>query len=294
MKTTKQIHTEVTEKIIASLQKGVAPWVRPWDSSLTDGLPTNFLTKKAYRGINTVILDMEQMAKGYERCLWLTYKQAAELGGQVRKGEKSVEIYRFQVNQVERENDYGETELRRYPMLKIYWVFNVAQIDGLDLPDISKPSAKAWAEDKKVEAMAKSTGAVIKHGGDRACFIPSKDEVHMPTKAQFKTKGDYYATLIHELVHWTGHKSRLDRLTWAPFGGADYAKEELVAEMGSAFLSARYKLDGKLQHASYIQSWLKALENDHSLIFQAASKAQKACDYLLGVKFEADEEKQAA
>lgn len=295
MKTTREIYETVTNNVIESLKNGVAPWVRPWDATLTDGAPTNFLTKKAYRGINVLNLSMAQFAKGYRHGLWLTYKQAAELGGQVRKGEKSTEIYFFKMREYEKENaDTGDTEKHRYPLLKTFWVFNVEQCDGIEIPE-PEEQTREWNDAKAVEAMVAKTGAIINHGGNVACYVPSRDVINMPKKDQFKLRGDYYATLIHELTHWTGHKSRLDRFVWsASFGNADYAQEELVAEMGSAFLCAKYKMDGRLQHASYIKSWLKVLENDHSLIWKAASKAQQAADFILGTKFEEDEEKKAA
>jgi antirestriction protein ArdC len=297
MKNSKEIYAEVTRKVIEALEQGVKPWIRPWDSSLTDGAPTNFSTRAAYRGVNILMLNLAQFASGFDHGLWLTYSQAKALGGNVKKGEKSPAfVVKYKMLEREVDGANGERESIRFPMLRPYPVFNIAQCEGLDLSILENPEKQNWNDHKAVDKMVKKTGAAIKHGGDRACFIPSLDRIDMPSKTQFKERGDYYATLVHELVHWTGHKSRLDRLTWAGFGTESYAKEELVAELGSAFLSAKFKLDGKLQHASYIKSWLKALNDDHSLIFKASTKAQAAVDYLQGVKheYDAEEEKKAA
>lgn len=271
------LYDQVTERIIALLEKGTVPWRKPWTAKT--GLPCNLTTKKPYRGINAFLLH----ALHYESPFWLTYRQAMELGGHVRKGEKSCPIVFWK--QFEREDkETGETE--KIPMMRFYFVFNVAQCDGLkNAPAImetpvTKPEEIIAAMPQRPE---------IKHGLTQAFYSPGSDFVAMPNRTSFEKDAAYFATLFHELIHSTGHASRLNRPTLtesAGFGSNPYCKEELVAEMGAAFLGGQAGIGETLleNSAAYIQNWLEQLQNDKKLIVQAAGQAQKAADFILGVK----------
>jgi antirestriction protein ArdC len=272
------IYDQVTERIIALLEKGTIPWRKPW--TVQTGLPRNFISKKAYRGINTFLLHSMQ----YESPFWLTYRQALELGGHVRKGEKSCPVVFWKRLELE-DKVTGETE--KIPMLRFYYVFNVAQCEGLKnapLPTVETPATKP---EEIIEAMPQRPE--IKHGKALACYSPNADTVSMPDRARFDKDAGYFATLFHELVHSTGHPSRLNRLTLiesAGFGSDPYCKEELVAEMGAAFLCGLAGIGETILEntAAYIQNWLEQLKNDRKLIVQAAAQAQKATDFILNVK----------
>jgi antirestriction protein ArdC len=269
------LYDDVTQTIIEQLEKGAIPWVKPWKADST--ADKNLLTQKPYQGINRLILGLSSMVNAYDVPVWASYKQWAAIGGQVRKGEKGTRIVFF--SKVDKENKQtGDKE--SYAMLKAYWVFNASQIDGIDIvpaETVTKPfTAIEYAEDRIVK-----TGAALSHGGDTAFYAPSVDRIQLPNKGTFDSEANYYATAFHELVHWTGAKHRLDRnLEKGRFGNPAYAFEELVAEMGAAFLCQDYGIQGELRHAGYIQSWLKALKDDSKAIFKAAALAQKAADYL--------------
>jgi antirestriction protein ArdC len=205
---------------------------------------------------------------------WVTYKQAQSVGAQVRKGSKGVPVIYFSPLEVQ---DRVTNEVKKIPMLKTYTVFNADQVDGLELP---APTERTMNESiASCEAFIKAQRAEIKHGGNRAFYVPSADYIQLPELDQFKSSADYYATSLHELSHWTGHESRLNRDFSGRFGNEAYAFEELVAELGSAMLCAHNKIDGQLQHASYIASWLKVLNDDPKNILKASALAQKILDY---------------
>jgi antirestriction protein ArdC len=276
------VYDQITEQIIASLEKGTVPWRKPWKSQ--SGLPRNLVTKKLYRGINVFLLH----SMHYESPCWLTFRQALELGGHVRKGEKACPVVFWK--QLEREDEQtGETE--KIPMMRFYSVFNVAQCDGLK--NISAPVETPLSAPSKpheiIGFMPKPPE--IKHGMSRAFYSPSADTVAMPDQASFETEVGYHATLFHELIHSTGHASRLNRPTLtesAGFGSNPYCKEELIAEMGAAFLCGQAGIAESIleNSAAYVQNWLEQLKNDKKLIVQAAAQAQKAADFILGVKHE--------
>jgi len=271
------IYTSVTAKIIAELEAGTPPWVRPW-SGEADPAPRNALSQRAYRGVNTLILGMEAHCRGYSSNGWLTFKQALHLGGHVRKGERSSTIVFYQLKEVSED----ETQQRNIPVLRVFSVFNVDQVDGLPSQYRSVPAADpTWDASATAEQVITGSGATILHQGFRAFYSPASDRIYLPVKATFADAGAYYATALHELAHWTGSPSRLGRKLSGRFGEAAYAMEELVAELGAAFLSAHCRIDGRLQHASYIASWLDVLRRDQRAIFTAATQAQKAADYLL-------------
>ncbi len=265
-------YQEITDRIISALEAGVTPWACPWEVELANGLPFNASTGHFYSGMNTVLLWSSAMEQRFTSSAWLTMKQANKLGGRIRKGEKSTPLFFYSM--VEKEKDDGKKE--EYPMLKIYRVFNLDQIEGLSEDYV--PEART----QRVDEFVASTGAYIEHYGQKAFYRPSVDKIVMP-ETPFRSTDDYYATLLHELTHWTGAKQRLDRKGGAVFGDKDYAFEELVAELGSAFLLAELGVTGTVQHDSYIASWLKALKNDKRYIFKAASQASKAHQYLVNL-----------
>jgi len=262
----------ITDTIIKALESGSAPWVKPWNAT-TSGLDRNVVTDRQYNGINRLLLGMQ----GRTSPLWATYNQWQSIGAQVQKGEKSTTIVLFKPVSKERTNSDGETEVSSFAMMKSFAVFNADQTD-YQAPSIELGEFNSIAQCE--ERMIK-TGAIINHGGDSAFYHPSTDSIRLPIPSDFESEASYYATAFHELAHWTGAKHRLDRTFGARFGDSQYALEELVAELTSAFLCADHHIDGKLQHTNYIASWLKALKDDNQAIFKASALAQKASDYLL-------------
>lgn len=281
------LYQAVTDKIVEQLENGVAPWVKPWTNSGFGGLPYNAATGKAYRGINVMMLYAPAAGEG-----WMTYKQASEVGAQVRKGEKGSMVVFFKPLLIEDKNRPAGSEpgTKSIPMLKYYTVFHTSQIDGLPEKFLPKTVAQP-TEKQRIEAAEQYLAqAKINHGGDRAYYSIDRDSITLPFQDQFKSVDDYYATALHELTHWTGHSSRTAREYGKRFGDQAYAREELVAEMGAAFLCAKTGITAQLQHASYIQSWLKVLKNDKRAVLVAAGAAQRAVDFVTGWKAEEKEE----
>ncbi|MCT6795018.1 DUF1738 domain-containing protein [Klebsiella pneumoniae subsp. pneumoniae] len=277
-KTRKDIYQTVTDNIIAALDVGVKPWSCPWQRVPgMSGLPSNYATGVAYSGMNVMLLWCSASKQGVSDPRWMTYKQAQAAGGQVRKGEHGTDAIFYTT--LEKENDAGHTE--HIPMLKTFTVFNVAQIDGLSLMSESVAPEVTFDPLPQAENLFRSSGAKIIEKGQNAFFSPSTDEIWLPERHLFADSANFYATGLHELVHWSGAKSRLNREMKGKFGSADYAFEELCAELGSAFLMADMGIAGEVQHESYIASWLKALKNDKRYIFKAASAASKAHRYLM-------------
>lgn len=269
------IYQQVTDKIITELESGNLPsWVKDWSGEA--GSDCNVITKKTYNGINTIILGMS----GFKSQYWGTYKQWLSLGAQVTKGSKGTHIiYYSPVERGSKVTEAGEVKEYSY-ILKSYTVFNADQVTGWEAP--AMPAPKPFNNILAAELLAKNSEAVIKHGGDKAYYSPSLDFVAMPHKSQFNTEAGYYATLMHELAHWSGHESRLNRDLSGRFGNEAYAMEELIAELSAAFLCAKLGIAGELRHSSYIASWLRVLKNDNKAVFKAAALAQKAADYLAG------------
>lgn len=269
------VYQDVTNSIIEQLEKGAIPWVKPWKAD--SSADKNLVSQKPYQGINRLILGLSGMVNGYGVPVWASYKQWESIGGHVRKGEKGTRIVFF--SKVDKENKQtGDKE--SYSVLKAYWVFNASQIDGIEIVP-AETVAKPFTPIEYAEERIIKTGAALSHGGDAAFYAPSVDRIQLPNKGTFDSEANYYATAFHELVHWTGAKHRLDRnLEKGRFGNPAYAFEELVAEMGAAFLCQDYGIQGELRHAGYIQSWLKALRDDSKAVFKAAALAQKAADYL--------------
>lgn len=282
----RDIYQDVTDSIVRQLEAGTRPWRKDWASDTQPGLPLRVCGKR-YRGINVLLLWASGMMGGYRSSTWMTFKQAIALGGAVRKGEKGTGIVFFkQLTVADRADPTGESE-KQIPMLRGYTVFNVDQIDGL--PERFRPAPAAplpygpKQRAEAAEAALRSSGADIRESGDQAFYVPSEDYVNMPTFDRFHTAGGYLATLAHELCHWTGHTTRLDRQQRNQFGSKDYAFEELVAEIGAAFVGARLGIVGDHidNHAAYLAHWLTALRSDKKMIFKAASLAQLAADMVL-------------
>lgn len=276
-------YDRITERIVSLMEQGTVPWHKPWH--IQTGMPRNLITQKPYRGINTFLL----MAMGFESPNWLTFRQAVQLGGSVKKGEKSCPVVFWKPMEV---TDKESGEVEKIPFLRLYHVFNVAQCEGLkNVPD---PDETNFVAVEAAEIVANMPQApVIKHGMTAAYYAPRQDIVGMPERKRFSTEDGYHATLFHELVHSTGHEKRLKRQSITErngFGSDPYCKEELVAELGSAFLCGQAgiverTIDGS---AAYLENWLKQLKSDKTLIVYAAAQAQKAADFILGRKFESE------
>jgi antirestriction protein ArdC len=271
----------VTDSIIASLENGVKPWACPWDLQGCSDMPYSFKSKAQYSGINILLLWASATEQAHKCAAWLTYKQATEMGGQVRKGEKGTQIIFYkQFNKKDQETE----EEKMIPVMKTYTVFNIDQIDGIEeTPRAHNDSSEPldFSDYVHVDDAIKATGAKITEMGAKAFYRPSTDEIYVPPRDRFNSVADFYATTLHELTHWTGGKARLDRVKGKRFGDDAYAFEELVAELGSAFLMADFCIDGEVQHERYIADWLTALKNDKKFIFQAASFASKAHKYIV-------------
>jgi antirestriction protein ArdC len=305
----KDIYQEVTEKIIKELEAGAVPWLKPWTTNTSQdrvgvpGRPRNAVTGRKYSGINVLLLWSAQDDRLFQSDQWLTFKQAKELGGHVRAGEKSTQIVFMKPHAKTVTNaETGEEEEHTYLVAKTFNVFNTEQCEGLprNLTPAQQPrlvvtdSPKAELCPVK-QAWVNATGVRLKHGGDRACYIPSVDEIHMPVAEDFDTRDHYWATLFHEQIHWTKAGNRLDRdFGRKRWGDEGYAMEELVAEMGAAYLCADHGVKGDMRHAGYIESWLKVLKGDKRAIFTAASKASQAAEFLHAFSEQPKEERLAA
>jgi antirestriction protein ArdC len=276
------LYQTVTNRIIAALETGTPPWICPWTDHTA--LPSNLATGKPYRGINILMLAIEGISHSYGDSRWVTLKQANELGARVRKGEHGTPIVFFKMKEIGETviaDADGDEQKKVIPMLRSYTVFNTSQLEFLPERFELRPTPH-WQPIGEAEQLLYETGAVIRHGGNRAFYSPTEDSITLPPPAWFQNADDYYAVALHELTHWSGHQRRLNRVLGRRHGIDAYAFEELVAEMGAAFLCAHCGLPGRLEHASYIDSWLDALKRDKRLIFVAAGAAQKAADYVLG------------
>lgn len=294
----KDIYQTITNRIIADLEKGVRPWMKPWSTANASGRISLPLRANGvpYRGINILMLWSQSIEAGYSSPHWMTFKQAKELGGFVRKGEQAAQVvYASTLSRTETDDKTGEESERNIPFLKSYAVFNAEQVEGL--PERFTQAAGTMLEPvqriERVEAFIRSTGADVRHGGGNAYYSISDDHVQMPLFETFDTPESYYATVTHELTHWTRHKSRLNReFGRKRWGDEGYATEELVAELGSAFLCADLELTPEVRedHAAYIAGWLKVLRGDKRAIFTAAGHAQRAANYLLAFNAPAAQE----
>lgn len=282
-KSTQEIYQAVTDRIIASLETEVIPWHRPWKVL---GGHKNLTSKKSYRGINQWLLELTAIEKGYASPWWLTYKQAKGMGGQVRKGEKSTMVVFWKPLSIEdkdRLDNDGQPKRKTIWMIRHYNVFNAEQCDGIELP--AEPDFEPIEAAEKVYP-GMPNRPPLKHGGDRAFYVPSQDRVQLPYREQADSPEDYYSTQFHELAHSTGHESRLGRpeIMDDSYEDESYSKEELVAEMTAAMLCGFLGLDIVPRHensVAYISHWMSKLGEDPKLISQAASKAQRAADFIL-------------
>jgi antirestriction protein ArdC len=294
------LYARITEKIIAQLEKGVAPWQRPW-ATIGNVMPTNVVSRKTYRGINTMLLWDAADEHGYDSSLWGTYRQWDMLGGHVNRGERGTKIIFWNVStKTVFSQDTGEEKEEKRFFLREYTVFNLGQCSGtaLDRFRVVRPTT-AFVDFGPAEKAIRATGADIRHGGNSAHFNFRGDYIQLPVKEAFASPANYYSAALHELVHWTGHESRLNRIDkLARFGDQSYAIEELVAELGSAFLTAALGVpnDRTLDTATaYLSHWLEVLKSDSKAIFTAATAASAAADHVLSYSraVETEEEPEA-
>lgn len=285
----RDLYAEITGSIISRLEAGTLPWRCDWHRA-GGASPFGPLPRRAngetYRGINVLLLWAAGADQGFTASRWMTFKQALELGGNVRKGERGSSIVFFkQLERTATNAKTGEDEEILVPMMRGYTVFNVEQIEGLSADYYPAPFVPTdpIERDHRAESALRSCGATIREQGDKAFYAPHLDLVNMPDFARFTSTGGFLATLAHELCHWTGHKSRLDRNMKGRFGSNDYAFEELVAEIGAAFVGAQLGIVGDHidNHAAYLAHWLEVLAQDKRAIFKAASLAQAAADLVL-------------
>lgn len=299
------LYQEITDQVVAELEAGTVPWAQPWDSAVsldtagaTFDLPQNGATGRTYSGINILILWLHGTRQGFAGQRWMTFQQAKRLGGHVRKGEKSVRVVHAGTFTPKEEREAARVEgrdeqARRY--LKAHHVFHVSQIDGLpdELAHRPAPPVPSFeGVDAPVRAIIEGSRARFVMGSAQAYYAPGPDVVSVPLVEAFFDPIDWHRTAMHELTHWTGHKSRLDR-DLGGFGGsrADYAHEELVAEMGAAFTCAALGIRPTVRHADYLAAWLAVLKEDKCAIVRAASAASKASDFLLAFKPDAKEDR---
>ena len=282
------IYQRITDTIVGQLEQGVRPWIKPWNAEHAAGRITRPLRAcgQPYQGINVLALWASATAQGFCAPIWMTFKQAKELGGSVRKGEKgSPVVYASTLSRTETDESTGEESERQIPYMKGYTVFNVEQVEGLPAPfyAIAEAVQSTVERIEGAERYFSRTGAVVRHGGDQASYNVAADIVRMPPIEAFRDAESYYATLAHEMTHWTRHPSRLGRdFGRKRWGDEGYAMEELVAELGAAFVCADLELatEPRDEHAAYIASWLKTLKNDNRAIFAAAAHAQRAANHL--------------
>jgi antirestriction protein ArdC len=293
------VYQNVTDRIIAAIETGdLGKWSMPWHTSHTSAkglmqIPVN-INGREYRGINVWLLISESIASGFGSAMWGTYKAWTSAGGQVRKGSKGTKIVFWQRTERKITNETGDDEIKKGLLAREYTVFNLDQVDGYETKAIPQ-----LPEDKRIanaEAFFNGIDIQVQHGGNRACYIPAIDTIQLPVFEQFKAAEHYYSTRGHETIHATGHESRLNREFGKRFGDAAYAMEELVAELGAAFLCARLQLDNEPRpdHAQYLAGWLTKLKADKTAIFTAASKAQAAVDFLYNAQEEIEQEAEAA
>jgi len=295
----KSVYEIVTDRILEKLERGTVPWHKPWSGG---GCPKNLVSGKEYRGVNVWLLGSQDYASRY----WVTFKQAKALGGSVRKGERSTPCIFWKFLARDTENaETGKTETKQIPLIRFYTVFSVEQCDGLSharLQALSEETApfNPIEAAETIVASYPDAPSISQDGRGSAYYRPSTDSIHMPERQTFDSEAHFYATLFHEMTHSTGHESRRGRpgvTNPTRYGSHEYSQEELVAEMGAAFLLAEARIDSESltnNSAAYVASWLKALQNDPKLVVLAGAQAQKAVDHILGRAFEATLEAKAA
>jgi antirestriction protein ArdC len=273
-------YQEVTNKLVEMMETSTGKWSAPWHQTGMS-IPMNAKSKTPYRGINILMCWLTVMSKDYSSNRWATFKQWQDMGGIVKRGEKGTPIIFFK----EYTKEAADGNLDKVMVSKVSHVFNANQVDGECAAEPTPPQSIGEGERiKLIEQFIKYTNANVEHGHNQACYIPSKDLIHMPDFGLFKDGYHYYSVLFHELVHWTGAKHRLDRDLSTRFKSDAYAMEELVAELGAAFLAAEWKIDNHTRedHARYLKSWLEVAKKDKMALFTAAAQASKAADFLEG------------
>ncbi len=288
------LYATITTEVIRQIEEGTPPWVRPWKDDRRRGvgmIPSNLVSGRLYSGGNVLLLWMAAQARGFPSMQYCTYHQANEMGAQIRKGEKAIHVI-FTKHVTRKDEESGDE--KGGTIVKAYPVFNVSQLDKVPEKYLEPQEEPAeFASHDLAISFAKGSGAKFVHGGSRACYVPTTDEIHLPSFSAFVDEPAYWGTTCHEMTHWTGHEHRLSRTFGKRFGDAAYSMEELCAELGSAFLCARLGFAPSFRSASYIDSWLKVLKADTRAIFTAASYAGQASDYLWNKAF-AEEQRQAA
>ena len=282
------LYGDVTSRIIAELEAGRLPWVQPWDSAKCPcTMPANAVSQRPYSGINVLILWSAAIEQGFASQRWLTFRQAMAAGGHVRRGEKGTVVCyadRF-VPRAERDRaTEAGSDARTIAFLKRFTVFNLDQCEGLpeELSAASVVTSDPVLSIAEADQLIADTSADVRIGGPDAYYVPALDYVQVPPQAAYHDPIDWYRTVLHELGHWTGHATRLDRDQKGKFGSVPYGREELVAEMSCAFTCAALRIVPTVRHADYIGAWLTLLKEDEKAIFRAASAASKAADFLLG------------
>jgi antirestriction protein ArdC len=288
----RDLYAEVSARIVAELEAGAAPWIKPWSATPGANTPCNAVTNRPYSGSNVVLLWMAQAA-GYRTPRFLTFKQALDVGGHVRKGERGTKVYFVKQLQVRDKGADDDDATRVVPLLREYTVFNVDQCENLPERIVAPSAVKPRNSDERsaeIDEFLACTGANIREGSGEAYYLPGADFISLPRFEAFKSAAHFYSTAFHELAHWCGHKSRLARDLRHRFGERAYAAEELVAELCSAFLCAEFSIDGDLRHAGYLENWIGLLKADTRAFFTACSKAQAAADFLRGLALAAPSE----
>ena len=282
------LYQHVTDRIIGMLEQGVAPWRSPILGAQAAGWPKNLVSDKQYRGVNVFLLAITAWAEGHPSAYWLTFNQIKQRGGTVRKGEKSTMVVFWKMYET---TDRETGERTEVPVLRYYRVFNVGQCDGIEAPDAEPFEPIEFRPDERADAIVAGyrNGPTVEHRGTKAFYRPASDMVRMPERERFSSSAEYYSTLLHELAHSTGHSKRLGRgldTELQPFGSPDYGREELVAEMASAFLCAEAGLEMAVMEnqAAYLAGWIQKLRGDSKLIVHAAGAAQRAADWILGTQ----------
>lgn len=286
----KALHEELAEKLISELEKGTSPFQKPWNNDASSfEFPFNPVTNKEYRGVNSLWLMMQNEPDPR----WMTFKQAQSKGWNIEKGAKAKDIVFFTTT-VERDKldekrkpifDENGKKIKvkiilDTPIISTAKVFNAKHVLGI--PAIEKSTTYEWKENENLDQLVKNSGVKISHGGNDAYYSPNSDRIQLPHKHQFPEAQNYYAVLLHEMGHWTGHRSRLNRDFSGGFGTPEYAKEELRAEIASLMIESKYNLPHNFgNHASYVENWIQVLKNDPLEIFKASSDAQKITDYIV-------------
>lgn len=286
---TDELFAQITDALLVKMEAGIIPWHKPWTAATSS--PHN-LSGRTYRGANSFWLDLLREMKGYSAPVWLTFNQAKAAGGSIKKGEKGTAVFFWSFSEKKNEST-GKVE--KLVWAKAYTVFNIDQTEDVEIAKVdplAQPSV--FERNDAADDLIAATGAIIKHGGDRACYIPSADIIKLPVKEAFESADAYYGTAFHEIGHWTGAEKRLNRAFGKRFGDDAYAVEELVAELTASFVCAALGFDNPARddHAAYLQGWIKVLKGDKKAFITAAGKAQAAADFILKAK--AEEESLAA